>query len=41
MAYWEGSIEVKGRREDQPVAGRGYLELTGYTEVGLGSILAD
>ena len=28
--YWEGSVRVTGRDGDRPVAGRGYVELTGY-----------
>lgn len=30
VRYWEGAVEVRGREEDQPVAGHGYVELTGY-----------
>jgi predicted secreted hydrolase len=30
VTYWEGSVTVKGTREDRPVAGAGYVELTGY-----------
>jgi len=28
--YWEGAISVEGSRDTRPVAGSGYLELTGY-----------
>lgn len=28
--YWEGATEVTGRRRGQEVAGRGFVELTGY-----------
>lgn len=28
--YWEGTIDVSGRRKGQPILGRGYLEMTGY-----------
>lgn len=28
--YWEGSVDVQGRAGGQPLAGRGYVELTGY-----------
>lgn len=28
--YWEGAVSVRGSREGLPVAGRGYMELTGY-----------
>ena len=38
LAYWEGSIRVKGRRAEQPVTGVGYLELTGYTDTELGAV---
>jgi len=30
LVYWEGAIEVIGIREGKSLAGRGYLELTGY-----------
>ncbi len=30
LAYWEGAVEVIGKREEKPLRGRGYLELTGY-----------
>ena len=29
-AYWEGAAKVDGTRNGQPVAGNGYVELTGY-----------
>jgi predicted secreted hydrolase len=28
--YWEGSIVASGTRDGKPLAGRGYLEMTGY-----------
>jgi predicted secreted hydrolase len=28
--YWEGAVDVKGERVQQPIGGRGYVELTGY-----------
>jgi predicted secreted hydrolase len=28
--YWEGAVDVSGRREGRTVAGRGYVELVGY-----------
>ena len=31
-SYWEGAIDVQGRRGDQPVWGSGYLEMTGYAQ---------
>ncbi len=39
IAYWEGSISVDGAINNQPVEGKGYLELTGYTNTELGSML--
>ena len=39
--YWEGAILVSGTRQGRPVAGVGYLEMTGYAErfdfAGLGA----
>jgi predicted secreted hydrolase len=29
-SYWEGAIRVTGSRGQQPLTGRGYLEMTGY-----------
>jgi predicted secreted hydrolase len=39
VSYWEGAIEVDGTRQDQPIAGRGYLEMTGYAGRALGELL--
>lgn len=30
VTYWEGAVEVTGRRNGAPVDGEGYVELTGY-----------
>ena len=30
VRYWEGAVDVLGHRKDQPIDGRGYVELTGY-----------
>lgn len=30
VRYWEGAVDVTGRRGDAGVEGRGYVELTGY-----------
>jgi predicted secreted hydrolase len=30
FVYWEGAVRVSGSDHGRPVAGRGYLELTGY-----------
>lgn len=32
VRYWEGAVDVMGTRHGEPVAGRGYVELTGYAE---------
>jgi len=34
--YWEGAVRVEGNREGKPVAGRGYVEMTGYAATGPG-----
>ncbi len=28
--YWEGAVAVSGTAHGRPVAGQGYVELTGY-----------
>lgn len=30
VRYWEGAVDVAGTHEQQPINGRGYVELTGY-----------
>jgi predicted secreted hydrolase len=30
IMYWEGAIDASGTRDENPIKGRGYLELTGY-----------
>jgi predicted secreted hydrolase len=32
VRYWEGAVDVTGRRKRQPIEGRGYVELTGYAK---------
>ncbi len=32
VRYWEGAVDVSGRVSGGPVAGRGYVELTGYAD---------
>jgi predicted secreted hydrolase len=32
VRYWEGAVDVTGRRNHLPVEGRGYVELTGYAQ---------
>ena len=39
IAYWEGMIDVAGRSNGAPVAGHGYLEMTGY-HGSLGRVLS-
>jgi predicted secreted hydrolase len=38
IVYWEGSVTITGRAGAEPVVGRGYVELTGYSGMGLGSM---
>ncbi|MEK6303797.1 MAG: lipocalin-like domain-containing protein [Acidobacteriota bacterium] len=30
VTYWEGSVLIEGSSANQPIVGRGYLEMTGY-----------
>lgn len=30
--YWEGAVDVTGTHRGRPVTGRGYVEMTGYTD---------
>ena len=30
--YWEGAVDLKGQRGGKELNGRGYVELTGYTQ---------
>jgi predicted secreted hydrolase len=32
VRYWEGAVDITGRRDDRAVSGRGYVELTGYAQ---------
>lgn len=34
VRYWEGAIRVRGRESGSPVAGQGFLEMTGYESRG-------
>jgi predicted secreted hydrolase len=34
VIYWEGMVEISGIWQDEPVSGLGYVELTGYADVG-------
>jgi predicted secreted hydrolase len=39
VSYWEGAIDVHGTRSGRPIAGRGYLEMTGYAGGAMGQLL--
>jgi predicted secreted hydrolase len=39
ISYWEGAIDIAGTSRGRPVAGRGYLEMTGY-KGSLGRVLS-
>ena len=30
VTYWEGACRVEGEKEGRPIAGRAYVEMTGY-----------
>ena len=30
--YWEGAVSIQGQDHGRPIAGKGYVELTGYTK---------
>lgn len=30
VPYWEGAVEVRGRKQNRPIEGVGFVELTGY-----------
>jgi predicted secreted hydrolase len=30
VTYWEGAVQVRGTVQRKPVAGLGYVEMTGY-----------
>jgi predicted secreted hydrolase len=32
VTYWEGAVEIAGTLREAPIAGLGYVELTGYAE---------
>jgi predicted secreted hydrolase len=32
VRYWEGAIDVEGQHEGRSIEGRGYVELTGYSQ---------
>ena len=39
VTYWEGAIDVRGTRAGVPVAGSGYLEMTGYAGPPMSTVL--
>ena len=39
VTYWEGAIDVRGTRDGAPVAGSGYLEMTGYAGPPMSTVL--
>ena len=39
VTYWEGAIDVRGTRGGVPVAGSGYLEMTGYAGAPMSTVL--
>ena len=39
VTYWEGAIDVRGTRDGAPVAGSGYLEMTGYAGAPMSTVL--
>jgi len=39
--YWEGAIDLTGKRSGAAIAGSGYLEMTGYAKRAAGSNLSD
>ncbi|HEY7559114.1 MAG TPA: lipocalin-like domain-containing protein [Candidatus Binatia bacterium] len=30
VTYWEGVVSIRGKAKNQPIGGRGYVEMTGY-----------
>lgn len=39
LTYWEGAVVVDGGRSGRPVAGKGYLEMTGYAGTRMSTVL--
>ncbi len=35
ILYWEGAVKFSGSRRGTPVSGNGYIEMTGYAELGV------
>jgi predicted secreted hydrolase len=32
IIYWEGSVSIQGKKNNKPIEGRGYVEMTGYAK---------
>lgn len=39
VAYWEGTVDVRGTADGRPITGRGYLEMTGYSGQAMANYL--
>ncbi len=39
IAYWEGAVDINGTRDGRRVAGKGYVEMTGYSGRAIGEWL--
>lgn len=39
VTYWEGAIDIAGTVSGRRVAGRGYLEMTGYSGLAMGNLM--
>ncbi|HXK59465.1 MAG TPA: lipocalin-like domain-containing protein [Acidobacteriota bacterium] len=39
VTYWEGSTRIRGTWQGQPITGKGYLEMTGYTGQPMGRVM--
>ena len=39
VTYWEGAVVAAGTRDERPVQGRGYLEMTGYAGPPMSEVL--
>lgn len=39
VTYWEGSVVIEGLSANQPIRGRGYLEMTGYAGGSMGNLM--
>lgn len=38
VTYWKGLIDVSGKRNGQPISGKGFLEMTGYAGKAMGAL---